>query len=179
MGTPRVNIPGARFFGEHCPTPLPTTMTNAYMDYIQEVTKDEDLVLMTRLDNDDILMPTYIEDIQTAATKPGLYEFLGYRLDLRSGKFYEDTVHHKECTSPFTTLARWPNSLKTVYYCNHSKMWQRFPLTIIEKRCWVQVIHNTNWLLNKSSPITTMKKGREIPIHPFVKKLMESCKPTG
>ena len=171
LGNPTVHDTGAKFFGEKCSAPLPTTMTNAYLDYIKEVTKDDDLVLMTRLDNDDILMPTYIEDMQERATKPGLYEFLGYRYDLRNGKFFEDTVHHKECTSPFTTLARFPGSLKTVYYCNHSRMWQRFPLTIIKKRNWVQIIHSSNWVLNKCSPVTTEGKGIEIEIHPFVKRL--------
>jgi hypothetical protein len=173
LGNPNVDVPKAKFFGENCASPLPTTMTTAYMGYIQEVTKEDELVLMTRLDNDDILMPTYVEHMQQAAKLPGLYEFLGYRLDLRNKRFYEDTVHHAECTSPFTTLASISGNLQNVYACNHTWMWNRYPLTILESREWVQVIHKSNWVLNKCSTTTTARKGKKTKIHPYVKNLVE------
>jgi len=179
LGNPDVDIPGAMFFGEKCAAPLPTTMTTAYMDYIKEIADEDELILMTRFDNDDIMMPTYIEHMQKAAKSPGLYEFLGYRLDIRNRKFYEDTVHHKECTSPFTTLASRASDLQNVYACNHSKMWKQYPLTIINKREWVQVIHKSNWVLNRCNPIVTARKGKHIPIHQFVRGLMQPCHPPG
>lgn len=178
LGEPPINIPGARKFGDQLPAPLPTTMKEAYLDYIREVSKDEDYVLMTRLDNDDMLMPTFMKEIHNQVHEPGLlYEFLGYRLDLRNGRFYKDKIHTKDITSPFTTLVSTPRNLKTVYYCNHSKMGNIFGYTLIKKRGWVQIIHDTNWLLNRCSPRTTAGKGTKTVLHPFVKRLMESCHP--
>jgi len=145
-----------------------------YFAYIKkQLTKDDDLVLMTRLDNDDMLMPTYVEDMQAAVTKPELYEFKGYRLDLRSGKFFIDTRHRKTVTSPFITLAQTPESLQSVYCHNHGHMWKYFKLNMLEKRNWVQIIHDTNWVLNRGTPKDMYARGTETDDVPeFVRKLM-------
>jgi len=171
LGNPEVDVPGAKFFGEDCDAPLPTTMTTAYMDFIRNTANEDELILMTRIDNDDIMMPTYIEHMQELATEPGLYEFLGYRLDVRNKTFYEDTVHHEECTSPFTTLVSRAGDLRNVYERNHTWMWRYYPLTILESREWVQVIHKSNWVLNRCSTITTASKGKKIEMHPYVRSL--------
>ena len=145
----------------------------AYLEYIKEVTKNEDLVLMTRLDNDDMLMPTYVEDMQAEVTKPELYEFTGYRLDLRNGKFFIDTRHHKNVTSPFITLAQTPEGLQSVYAHNHGHMWKFFNLHTLEKRNWVQIIHTTNWVLNRGTCADMYARGTETDDVPeFVRKLM-------
>jgi hypothetical protein len=144
-----------------------------YLQYIKESTRNEDLVLMTRMDNDDMLMPTYVADMQKEATKPELYEFKGYRLDLRNGAFYIDTRHRANVTSPFVTLAQEPKDLKSVYSHNHGHMWQFFKLNILEKRNWVQIIHDTNWVLNKGDCDEVARRGKltkEVP--DFVRKLM-------
>jgi len=144
-----------------------------YLQYIKELTKNEDLVLMTRLDNDDMLMPTYVEDMQKEVTKPELYEFRGYRLDLRNGAFYIDTRHRANVTSPFITLAQEPKNLKSVYAHNHGHMWQFFKLHIIEKRNWVQIIHDTNWVLNRGGVEDVAKRGKLTEAIPnFIRKLM-------
>jgi len=141
-----------------------------YIDYVQDAAKDEDLVLTTRFDNDDMLMPTFVEDIQKEATKPGLYETKGYYLDLRDGSFFADTLFSKIITSPFITLAEKPsNKMKTAYHCPHAKMWEKFPLTIINKRDWVQVIHETNWVMNRTKDYGS--RGKECAIPQFVMKL--------
>jgi hypothetical protein len=158
-------LPPGRYAGAH-----KEELKGEYIDYIREATKDEDLVLMTRFDNDDMFMPTFVDDIQKAATKPGLYEYKGFRLDLRDGKFYKDKRHTPTITSPFITLAEPAKNLKTVYYCSHSKMWQHFPLTILERRNWVQVIHDTNWLLNQGNIPASGILTQEIP--PLVMKCM-------
>lgn len=153
-----------------------TRLTGNYIEYMKEKTKDEDLVLMTRLDNDDILMPDFVDSVQNAAKNFGatnrLYEFWGYRLDLRTGKFYRDEWYHRKLTSPFLTLAQDPKKLKTVYCTNHSKMWKKFPLTVIPTRKWVQVIHDNNWLLNTGNEDYWDKRGTKCAVPPFVMKLI-------
>ena len=145
-----------------------------YMAYIKAATKDVDLILMTRLDNDDILMPTYMEDMYALADRAGhVYEFKGYRLDLRNGTFYIDTRHRANVTSPFITVASTPSNLKSVYSHNHGHMWKYFDLIIDPKINWVQVIHNTNWVLNRGGVKDCAKRGiltKNIP--DFVRKLM-------
>jgi hypothetical protein len=145
-----------------------------YLNYIKEVTRNEDLVLMTRLDNDDMLMPTYIEDMQKVAKQPNhIYEYMGYRLDTRNGAFYIDTRHSPTITSPFTTLASIPSNLQSIYAHNHSHMWKFYKLHILEKRNWVQIIHNHNWVLGLGGVEDTARRGtltEDVP--DFVRKLM-------
>lgn len=176
IGQPSFNIPGARCFFEGCAKPLPTTITAKYLDYIRMVSKGADLVLMTRLDNDDMLLPRYVQDVQRAASEPGqLFETKGYRYNLRNGVFYRDTLHGPELTSPFLTLTSHPRQLETVYYGNHSKMWQRFNLVMLPKRRWVQLIHETNWLLGRATDIGVAGKGTKTAIHPFVAQCRDAC----
>jgi len=176
IGQPDFEIPGARCFFEGCPKPLPKTITAKYMEYIESVSQDADLVLTTRLDNDDMLMPRYVQDVQMAAVyKPPLhlFETRGYRYNLRNKRFYRDKLHHKELTSPFLTLTCSPKKLVTVYCGCHSTMWKKFNLTILPRRRWVQLIHTTNWLLAKPSNTVIDNKGIRTRIDPFVKSLAE------
>jgi len=130
--------------------------------YILAKAKNEDLILQTRFDNDDMLMPTYVEDIQAIATVPEVvYEFLGYRLNLRDGLFYEDIWHNNVRTSPFITLVQRPNSLRSVYCKNHGHMWKYFDLQMLRQRNWVQIIHDTNLLLNHHEDAGIARKGKE------------------
>jgi len=149
-----------------------------YFDYIKkQLTKDDDKVLITRLDNDDMLMPTYIEDMQgiveTPEDKPVIYEFKGYRLDLRNGTFYTDTRHRANVTSPFITLVSPMNQVTSVFCHNHGHMWKYFKLNMFEKRNWVQIIHETNWVLNQGDCADIARRGdltEDVPN--FIRKLM-------
>jgi len=186
LGDQLFDIPGARWFGdqpveakEHL---CPGHLNDSYLRYIKTVTKKENLVLMTRLDNDDILMPTFVADVQATAKlsgfkTPGLIDFRGYRLDISltygprwQNKFYQDILYHKEFTSPMVTLVQ--NKVRdTIYRRNHAMMARFFPVTYVEKPNWVQVVHGDNWL---QATFQTRKWSKEVTtIHPFVKKLME------
>jgi len=170
LGDPLFVIPGARWFGDQPNKALrPGVMNPSYLRYIRKVTKNEDLVLMTRLDNDDMLMPTYVEDIQKIAKPEQAYDFRGYYLDLNTGAFYTDKIYHKDFTSPFTTLAQ-TIAKQTIYMGNHAKIGQIYPVTFVEKRNWVQIVHGNNWMMNSKK---IAKWGDPAPIHPFVKKIME------
>lgn len=172
IGKPPIDLPkNGRFIDEQIPGGKGKCM---YMAYIIAACKENvDLILMTRLDNDDFLMPTYVEDMKAAANRARIYEFKGYRLDLRNGAFYIDTRHKANVTSPFITLAQTPKNLKSVYSHNHGHMWRYFPLTMLPKRNWCQVIHDTNWVLNRGGVADTAKRGiltEDIP--EFVQKLL-------
>lgn len=177
LGNPPIDVPFARVIkGQAVGGDIRKCNGYNYMDYIKEATVGEDYVLLTRFDNDDMLLPNFIKDVQKYAKTPNhMYEFKGYRLDLRNGNFYKDKLHSRECTSPFTTIVQRPGlGMKTIYFCNHSKMWKHFQLHIVAKRNWVQIIHDTNWVLNKPSPVSIAKRGTKVKLPPYVRKRMEA-----
>jgi hypothetical protein len=181
LGDKLFDIPGARWFGNQPKEKLRAGrsghLNKAYLDYIKKVAAKEKLVLMTRFDNDDILLPSFVEDVQKIAKQHGIVDFRGYRLDLSTkngprwnNRFYMDTVYNKTFTSPMITLVQ-TRVRATVYQRNHAKMANFYPVTFVEKPSWVQVIHENNWLM-----ATKQTRLYSRPIsnkHPFIKKLME------
>jgi len=154
----------------------PGHLNHGYLNHIKTVTQREDIVLMTRLDNDDILLPTFVEDIQKIAKVRGIIDFRGYRLDIshvtpraKPIQFYQDILYHEGFTSPMITLVQ-TNVVETVYRRNHAIMARHFPVTYIEKPNWVQVVHSTNWL---QATKQTLAWSKLAPMHPFVAKLLE------
>jgi hypothetical protein len=180
LGDRLFDVPGARWFGDQPKIALRSGHLNdGYLKYIRKVCLHENLVLMTRFDNDDILMPTFVEDLQKVAKTPGLVDFRGYRLDLSSNKrprfqagikFYKDTLYHKGFTSPMITLVQTVNR-GTIYKCNHAMMAKHFDVTFVEKPNWVQVIHDNNWLM--ATRQTKLQSEPFYPIPAFVEKLLE------
>jgi hypothetical protein len=134
------------------------------VSYLKNLNVSDDLILTSRLDCDDMLLPTYIEDAQRWLKQPGLLDFKGYMWDMRTRKFFEMTRFDKNRTSMFVTLAERPEKMKTVFHKEHSIMCQFFPVRVVTKRNWVFMIHNTNILSNKS-PEKVAERGNEI--HPI------------
>lgn len=123
--------------------------------------KTGEWVITSRLDNDDYIFPQYIEKVQERFNS----EFLivdtdGRQLDLATGKHY--TVERKTCNSPFISLIEKVNTpfmsisndpnekrliedrVKTVYFCQHSKMEWHFPAVKINEVLYKMVIHDRN-----------------------------------
>ena len=180
LGKQLVDVPGARWFAEQPDEPLrPGRMNTIYLDYIKRANGAGYRVLMTRFDNDDVLLPSFVEDVQKIGKDMsfGLIDFRGYRLDLTKARgprwqnrFYKDIVYNETFTSPMITLVQ-TRVRKTIYKCNHAKMAGFFPVTYVEKPNWVQIVHGSNWLM-----ATKHVRMHSVPIvntHPFVKKLME------
>jgi hypothetical protein len=113
-------------------------------------------VITTRFDNDDMLIPTFVAEIQSAAetTKFGVIDMGGYRLDLRDGRAYRDVAYRK-IPSPFISLVERKAGKKcrlaTAYYDQHSIMQHHFPVTRVERPGWVQLIHESNKVMARPS----------------------------
>lgn len=121
------------------------------------VLRDGDHLITSRLDNDDMLEPFYVERIQAVFDKQ---DFLivdpdGRQLDLKTGKFY--TSARKTPNSPFLSLIEKVGlkytslngtqidiPIKTCCYCSHSKMTWHFPAKKIYDWLWIMVIHDRN-----------------------------------
>ena len=120
-----------------------------------------DWIITSRLDNDDIVLPEYIETVQSYFDKTfKLVDVNGYQYDLATKKHYDPD--RAGCTSPFISLIEqvgtpWQSiskdskeaklitePVKTVYYCSHSKMEWHFPSVKNPKRLYKMVIHDKN-----------------------------------
>lgn len=120
-----------------------------------------DWLITSRLDNDDIILPEYIETVQSYFDgKFLLVDTGGYQYDLATKKHYDPD--RAGCTSPFISLIEqvgtpWQSiatdpkeaklitePVKTVYYCSHSKMEWHFPSVKNQKRLYKMVIHDRN-----------------------------------
>lgn len=112
-------------------------------------------IITTRLDNDDVLVPDFVERIQAAArdTDKGVIDAGGLRVDTRTRKIYRDTAYQK-VPSPFLSVVEEKAGkrcrLMTAYYDQHGLMHRHLPLTKLEFLGWVQLIHESNKVMARS-----------------------------
>lgn len=148
--------------------------------YIKKL--DYEYLITTRLDNDDFLLPEYINSIQAFIGKRILEEnpillidTLGYRLDERNNAFYKDKLYSNIFSSPFISLIeKKGHELKShVYTYEHGGMCRRFPSVIVDKILWLQIIHNTNLAMNKDSNHIIAMRGVECNIPEELKELLK------
>ena len=118
-------------------------------------------IITSRLDNDDMIAPEYVEKVQGQFDEKFLLvDTDGVQLDLATGKTY--TPDRKGNNSPFISLieytgvswmsiSRDPDErrlitepVKTCYWCSHSKMEWHFPSVKIPQRLYKMVIHDRN-----------------------------------
>lgn len=113
----------------------------------ERITDNPKVVLTTRLDNDDAICRTFVEQLQ-AIPIPGEVTLFEYPVGLvwHKGKPYRD----RQPSNPFSTLAE-PifngdlSSLRTVYTGSHRDLAIRTPCRIISSGIsWIQVIHPDN-----------------------------------
>ena len=123
----------------------------------EELRNKKEWIITTRLDNDDIILPTFIEKIQAQFNERFLLvDTDGYQLDLRTGKHYD--VARRSNNSPFISLIErtgevWnsmdgktiiTDQVKTAMWCNHTNMELHFPSMKIPERLYKMVIHGRN-----------------------------------
>lgn len=112
-------------------------------------------IITTRLDNDDVLLPDFVERVQSAAhdTDKGVFDVSGLRVDTRTRKIYRDTAYQK-VPSPFLSVVEKKAGkrcrLMTAYYDQHSLMHRHLPLTKLKFLGWVQIIHESNKVMARS-----------------------------
>ncbi len=121
-------------------------------------------LLTTRLDNDDILLPTFVEKVQERvkeSTKKGSFrteiiDVMGVQWDMIGNKWYDSGRNMPN--SPFLSLfenTKKPylsghvgvgliKGVKTAMYCSHSKMTWHFPAYKIPEELAIMCIHDRN-----------------------------------
>ena len=122
-------------------------------------------LLTTRFDNDDILLPDFVEKVQghvEKSTKKGSFrteiiDVLGVQWDMINNKWYDSgrNMHNSPFMSLFENTKKpylscyvgfglIKEKIKTVLYCSHTKMVWHFPTCRIEEPLAVMCIHDRN-----------------------------------
>ena len=103
---------------------------------------DSELIITTRLDNDDAIAPNFIENVQRIAegrdskviTPPDGYSFHALLLETKRRTL--------SVPSPFCSLVERP--FRTVLYRDHTLLYRDYEVHIQAGPQWLQVIHSTN-----------------------------------
>lgn len=153
LGKPDIRIEGIQHIflewkeneGGHYVKPL--------VDFLKDCSTKDGIILTSRVDNDDMYLPNYVETVQKIAETenvrlPYLIEQKGYWYDKRVEKYYTNERYRANLTSPFLSMVE-KGTYNTVFLANHSKMGKRFPVIFSENYGWIQIIHKTNQLMNK------------------------------
>lgn len=137
------------------------------------VTENDEYIITSRLDNDDSLNAAFIKTIQGSTFNGNRYivdVINGYQLILESN----EGVYFKKCAyqlNPFISLIEPTSNFVTVLAKKHNA-WAGCADVheIYDKRLWLQVIHNRNYLNREArqSKILT-----DIPVDEFGLQLSE------
>jgi hypothetical protein len=119
--------------------------------------KPSEPMIVSRLDSDDIILPNYVELVQSNIEEGKALDLSGYRADLRNGLIlYEDKIYRTDFASPFYSLITQKNIYRII---SHARIHTLFPVKRIETRAWVQIIHRNN---KEMSNMECEKRGRPI-----------------
>lgn len=133
----------------------PGVQKGGYRAVMEQLTAMPDILITTRLDNDDGLCRTFVEQIRkhATATEPTVLEFpVGFVWHKK--RIYLDRQKH----NPFTTLVEpcnpsKENTFRTIYSGSHLDIENLGRVLIVtEEPSWIQVIHGNN-VANKARGI--------------------------
>lgn len=113
------------------------------------IPNESEWILTTRLDNDDILEPDFVETVQAQfCEREGVIDVEGRQYDTATGKYY--TVDRRYPNSPFITLVEKGANPKTVFHKTHTDLHKDYKWSayVKGKPLYTQVIHGNN-LANK------------------------------
>lgn len=131
-------------------------------DLAKSVPVKPDLLLSTRLDNDDAVSRDFIERTHRAAEDAADGTVLNFTkgLAMRNGAIYSA----RDRSNPFTTLVeREPVSPKTIWSAQHHELGHKWRLEQVEgPPVWLQVVHGEN--------VTNRIKGKRLSARVLVNR---------
>ena len=106
----------------------------------KRITNSEDIIITTRLDNDDAICRSFVDRTQKAAKVNHVISFpLGYLY--KNGKIYL----HDFTGNHFLSYVSSSNDIKTIFCGNHMRLPSRYPcISIRDAVGWMEVIHDKN-----------------------------------
>lgn len=104
----------------------------------------EDLIITSRLDNDDALSSDFVAEVQTAAQTAPSRTVLNFThgIAMRRGRLYTAT----DTSNPFTSLVeRDLAGAETIWAKAHHELGEKWKIVQVEARpLWLQVVHGEN-----------------------------------
>lgn len=156
LGHPEIDLADIPHVFLDCKSHYKKDVVSALLKYIKTIEREDDeLIITSRVDNDDIILPNFIKNVQSLANKksdPFIIEFRGFWWDQRVGEMLKSTRYINGITSPFLSLVERGKNIKSVYFDNHGTMSKHFPVMKNENFGWIQTIHKHNLLMNKIKP---------------------------
>lgn len=106
-------------------------------------------VMHSRCDNDDLLHPDYIKEVQLRF-KPEkmVIDTKGLRVNDRTGEVVDFTFYNDKKTSPFLTVVEPNVNQRGPYSIKHGNFPLEYPVVMINKHLWCQRIHDNNKQMN-------------------------------
>jgi hypothetical protein len=102
-------------------------------------------LITSRVDNDDVLLPEYVERVQAEfRTERAAIDSRGYRWNTATGEVVHFDHYRADFTSPFASLIEPAKGAVGVRSVHHHALRKLAPVTVLEARLWVQVIHGGN-----------------------------------
>lgn len=139
-----------------------------YPKYFLQRTYKKEWLLTTRFDNDDILLPDFVEKVHKhvrnceniGELRTEIIDVMGVQWDMINNKWYDSG--RNMFNSPYLSLfenTKEPHlsiqpdfgmieGVKTALYCSHSNMTRHFQASRIEQELYIMCIHDRN-LANK------------------------------
>lgn len=112
-----------------------------------------DYLITTRIDNDDVLHKNYIQEIQEYFSSHHISEptVISFSKGIQYYHNKDIALHINYPSNHFITLIE-PTSIShnSVLGYDHTKIKKLFPLIIIKKVMWLEVVHDTNIINNYS-----------------------------
>jgi hypothetical protein len=140
-----------------------TTDDCGWYDDLKNILRNENVVMTSRIDNDDFYIPNTVDRIQRSVNEskiPYLLEpeycfFIGKtRLDFGVTRYNALLPSQKNQISPACTLVEYGNSAETCYCGAHNKLGNKYPFEIIRGINWGRFGNgahefDANWDTNK------------------------------
>lgn len=104
----------------------------------------EDLIVTTRLDNDDALSSDFVHRVQAAAVDAPAQTVLNFTqgIAMRNGRLYTASDH----SNPFTSLVeRDLPTMETIWAKSHHELGEKWTIVQVPSQpLWLQVVHGEN-----------------------------------
>jgi Putative rhamnosyl transferase len=111
---------------------------------------DVEMLVTSRVDNDDVLLPGFVRAVQSnLGPKAKVLDSLGWVQEVESGAVRLPNFEG-DPGSMFVTLAETDQPFRTVVAYEHWQIVEFFPTTMIQERLWMIRIHQSNLSNNRA-----------------------------
>jgi hypothetical protein len=125
--------------------PNVATVVRPLSSIVLETLADAPWIITSRVDNDDALLPEYIERVQGEFHEErAVIDTRGYRWNLRTTEVVHFDHYRADFTSPFSSLIEPSQGAVGVRSVHHHALRKLAPVRVLPERLWVQTIHETN-----------------------------------